>query len=365
MARRGPRPQVRWWAKDGGGYYYKGKLLVRCEEDDAPKGPNYNAALEEMHKVDRQELCKGSNGYALSALFNAYRQFLTDEGRTGSLNNVTHFLKPFSDRHGTMPVGLLRGHHVREWLAGAATWGASSKRLAVKMLSAALNWGVKDGLIDSNPLRGRMPLPKDTPRGREARLSQEFINLLVDNAGEEFRKLLLLWRDTGARPEEIEQAESHNYQGGRLVYRWNAAQGHVHKQAKRGRQKDRVIYLTPELRQVVEAEIERHPKGKIFRTPRGSVWTRNTRKEHWDALIAKPAVAAYIKAHGLQRKHLVPYCLRHTWLSEWIDAGRSIKVAADLCGTSVAMIEKHYGHPDEGRLEMMYLEFMSAGPDSA
>jgi integrase len=363
MARRGPRPAVRWWAKNGGGFYYKRQLLVRCDQDDGPKGPNFLAAMEEMKKIDRQELCKGTDSFALSALLNAYRKFLTTEGRKASLNNVTYFLKPFSDLHGTMAVGLLCGHHVRDWLDGAVTWGSSSKRLAVKMLSAALNWGVKDGLIKANPLKGRMPLPKDTPRGREARLPQEFISLLVDNANDEFRKLLVMWRDTGARPEEIEQAEAFNYIGGRIVYRWNATQGHVHKQAKRGQEKDRVIYLTPPLRRIMEEEIDRRPRGKLFLTQRGAEWNKQTRLDNWEALLAKQPVAKYMKKHGLKRKHIVPYCLRHTWLSEWIDAGRSIKVAADLCGTSVAMIEKHYGHPDEGRLEAMYMEFMSGEPD--
>ena len=167
-------------------------------------------------------------------MMNAYRQFLTDEGRTASLNNIHHFIKPLCDRHGEMPVGELRGHHVRDFLGGAKTWGNSSKRLAVKMLSAALNWGVKDGLISANPLEGKMPMAKDTPRGREARLSPEMIRLLVDNAGEEFRKLLVMWRDTGARPEEIEQAEAFKYPSGRIVYRWNATQGQRHEQAKRG-----------------------------------------------------------------------------------------------------------------------------------
>jgi hypothetical protein len=80
---------------------------------------------------------KGTDGYGVSALFNAYRQFLTDEGRTASLNNVTYFLKSSSDRHGNMPVADLRGHHVRDWLNAGATWGNSSKRLAVGRVEEA------------------------------------------------------------------------------------------------------------------------------------------------------------------------------------------------------------------------------------
>jgi integrase len=360
MGARGRKAQVRWWARDGGGYYYKNKLLVRCAADDSPDGPSYAAALRAVEKADRQDAGKGTDDFALSALMNAYRQFLADEGRTASLNNVHHFLKPLCDRHGATPVGGLRGHHVRDFLGDAKTWGASSKRLAVKMLSAALNWGVKDGLIAANPLKGRMPMPKDTPRGREARLSPELVRLLVENADPEFRKLLAFWRDTGARPEEAEQAEAFNYRSGRIVYRWNAAEGHLHKQAKRGKEKDRVIFLTPELRGVVEAQIALHPRGKIFRTVRGKEWTKDLRWHAWDSLLRKKPVAAFVKANGLKRKHLVVYSLRHSFISQWVDDGRSIKVVADLCGTSVAIVEKHYAHAADERLEEMYLNFMKS-----
>lgn len=362
MGRRGPKPQVRWWAKDGGGFYYHGRLLVRCDTDDGPAGPNFLAALAERTKIDRQEHGKGTDGYLVSALLNAYRQFLLDSDRRGSLNNVTYFLKPFADLYGDLPVADLRGHQVREWLAKASTWGGSSKRLAVKMLSAALNWGVKDGLIVSNPLKGRMPMPKDTPRGRESRLAPEFIELLVENADPAFRMLLLLWRDTGARPEEIEQAEAFNYRSGRIIYQWNAREGYIHKQAKRGQQKDRVIYLTPELRAIVEQQIARHPKGKLFRTPRGRPWTKQNRIENWNALLARKPVAEYIVKQGLKRKHLVPYALRHSWASDFLDSGRSIKICAELMGTSVAMLEKVYGHHDDERLGDFYMDFMQAKP---
>jgi hypothetical protein len=57
-----------------------------------------------------------------------------------------------------------------------------------------------------------------------------------------------------------------------------------------------VIYLTPELRQLVEAQIALHPTGKIFRSPRGSEWGRNARNDHWNALLAGPTVAEYVGA---------------------------------------------------------------------
>ncbi len=359
MAKRGPKPQVRWWAKDGGGFYYRDRLLLRCKEDDSPNGPNYEAALKERSKIDRQDAGKGTDDFAVSALLNEYRQFLRNQKRDQTLRVFECFLKSFAKRYGALPVGALRGYHVREWLDASPTWTRGSKRLAVSHLSIALNWGVKDGLITNNPLHGRITLPKEHPRGREARLSSELAELLIANASCEFTKVLRMLRHTGARPEEIEQMEAFNYVKGRIIYRWNADHGHIHKQAKRGKQTDRVIYLTPELQEIVEQEIARHPTGRVFRTPRRHDWNQPNRGEAWRCLLKAKPVAAYIKHHGLNPRHIIPYSFRHTFISQWIDDGRSIKIVADLCGTSVAMIEKHYGHPDEGRLEAMYLDFMA------
>jgi hypothetical protein len=38
-----------------------------------------------------------------------------------------------------------------------------------------------------------------------------------------------------------------------------------------------------------------------------------------------------------------PYTMRHTFISVGLSNGMNIKWLADYCGTSVAMIEKHYG----------------------
>lgn len=38
-----------------------------------------------------------------------------------------------------------------------------------------------------------------------------------------------------------------------------------------------------------------------------------------------------------------PYAMRHSFISVGLSNGVNIKWLADYCGTSVAMIEKHYG----------------------
>jgi len=46
---------------------------------------------------------------------------------------------------------------------------------------------------------------------------------------------------------------------------------------------------------------------------------------------------------GLEIRERKPYCTRHTFISIGLSNGVNIKWLAEYCGTSVAMIEKHYG----------------------
>jgi integrase len=361
MGRRGRKPEVRWWNRQGGGYFctHNGKkVALSLGLDDAPNGPCYLKALDEFARLMRQEIGLGTDGYAVSALFNAYRQHLAERDQTAMLNNVNNYLHPFALAYGTNAVADLRGFQVREWLRKAKTWGPSSRRLAVKLLMGALNWGVRDGLIASNPLKGKVEVPKDKPRGRECRLSPELADLLIASASPAFARVLLVLRRTGARPEEIEQCTARDFKGDRIVYHWNASEGHIHKTARRGKQVDRVIYLPPDLVELCCDLAARHKTGAIFRTQTGKPWNKFNRVETFDNLLHKPAVAKYLQAHKINPDNIVPYSFRHTWISEWIDSGRSVKLCADLCGTSVAQIERVYGHADEQNLQNVYLAFM-------
>jgi integrase len=363
MGKRGRKPQVRWWDRQGGGYFctFQGRkvCLVLSKEDDYPDGPNYKAATAAFAKLICQEEGKGSDGYAVSALFNAYRQALADAERASMLNNADYYLKPFSDLHGKLAVGELKGYHVREWLKAATTWGPSSRRLAVKMLQGALNWGAKEGLVSSNPLKGKVEIPKDKPRGRECRLAPELAALLIAEAPPELGQVLRMLRGTGARPEEISDCTARDFKGDRIVYHWNATEGHRHKTARRGKEVDRVIFLTPELAELCRDQAAKYPSGPIFRTPLRRRWSKQNRTFAFRLLLKTEKVAKYLADHKIKPANIVPYSFRHSWISEWIDSGRSVKLCADLCGTSVAQIEKVYGHTDQQNLQNVYLAFMN------
>jgi hypothetical protein len=256
----------------------------------------------------------------------------------------------------------------------------------VALILGALSWAVKKGFVRTNPLAGRIERPQPILRGRDARMSEELMDLLIAecftratyhrkvrtdkpavhlrNVGfsESFGRYLWLLRVTGARPIEIRSAEAHNYVGGRLVYRWNTQKGYVWKNAKKS-QRDRLIFLTPEAQAYVEQCVKKYPEGPIFRTLRGDPWMPTNITNKWRRwLLRRPNVAAHLEEHGIDPKQMRTYNFRHSAISSFLDGGGDIYVAAQLFGTGVKMIEKRYGHPDVERLQEQFMAFAARVP---
>ena len=232
------------------------------------------------------------------------------------------------------------------------------------LILAAVSWARKKGFIQIDPLARRVDLPQPVLRGREASMSEELMDLLIAEAyankmrSREWGDFLTVLRLTGARPGEIRHAEAFNYTKGRLVFRWNTTRGYVHKNAKKS-QRDRVIFLTPELQAHVEGLVKKHPTGPLFRTPRGAPWSPTSIANKWKWLVERPKVVAHCKAHGIDPASLKPYFFRHSFLSRWVEDGGDIYIVAQLCGTSVKMVEKRYGHPNVDKLHERYLAFVA------
>ena len=155
----------------------------------------------------------------------------------------------------------------------------------------------------------------------------------------------------------MRKAEAHNYQNGKLVFRWNAQRGYVHKTAAKTR-RDRIIFLSDEAKAYVEACVARHPEGVLFRTLRGEEWGLTNCTQKWRQwLLKRPRVVAFMEQHEINPKEVKMYGFRHAAISKWLDAGGDIYVAAQLFGTSVKMIETRYGSPDIDRLHERFLAF--------
>jgi integrase len=76
------------------------------------------------------------------------------------------------------------------------------------------------------------------------------------------------------------------------------------------------------------------PGALIFTRANGKAWDRNA----WKGPIKDAAKAAKLPSS------VCAYTLRHSVITDLIRDGLPVLTAAQLAGTSVAMIERHYGH---------------------
>ena len=83
-----------------------------------------------------------------------------------------------------------------------------------------------------------------------------------------------------------------------------------------------------------KARKDKLPAAPLFMRPSGERWT----KEHWNAPIAEAAAKAKLP------EGITAYTLRHSVLTDLVDAGLPILTVAQISDTSVEMIERHYGH---------------------
>ncbi|MWV26443.1 tyrosine-type recombinase/integrase [Aurantiacibacter rhizosphaerae] len=99
--------------------------------------------------------------------------------------------------------------------------------------------------------------------------------------------------------------------------------------------KPRRIQLPAEATKLFVAQTkDKLPGAPIFMRTNGKAWNKDT----W-----KLPVAAAVKAAGLPSGSTA-YTLRHSTITDLVSAGLPILTIAQISGTSVEMIERHYGH---------------------
>ncbi|MYN45923.1 tyrosine-type recombinase/integrase [Pseudoduganella sp. FT93W] len=98
---------------------------------------------------------------------------------------------------------------------------------------------------------------------------------------------------------------------------------------------DRKIKLPEATAVILKASAKNKlPTAPLFSRADGSAWN----KDGWKWPIKKAATAATLPAGA------TAYTLRHSVISDLVHGGLDLLTVAQISGTSVAMIEKHYGH---------------------
>jgi len=200
-----------------------------------------------------------------------------------------------------------------------------SKDGANKLLStfkAALNLAYRKDVIGTDKAWRRVAAFKDVGAARKVFLSDEQIKALYQSTDGPFNELIKSALLTGARYGEIVNAKVEDF---------DPRHGTLHLSGKTGA---RDCYLSDTAIAHFKALAkDKLPAAYLHIREDGAPWGR--------AHQQRPMREAVTKA-GLPPETTF-YALRHTHISRALLAGVNIQVVAENCGTSIKMIEKHYG----------------------
>jgi integrase len=232
----------------------------------------------------------------------------------------TVYGKPFA----AIPLGKLKMPRIKAWRDGLKLSKGSANR-TLTALKAALNLAVLHRRVRADAAfewAGVKPHKAATKR-RDLFLDLEQRRALIEATSGALRDLVEAVMLTGARAGELTSAKRSQF---------DARTGAVALSGKTGR---REVALPP----AAVTLFERLAKGKaatdnLFVRDDGRVWAHSD----WDELIRDAAKAAKLP------KGVCLYTLRHSFITQALSDGMRTLEVARFVGTSVMMIEKHYGH---------------------
>ncbi len=284
------------------------------------------AALEWCDSLDG-----GSSGsYSLSQCITDYEEYLRIEktpesGRQARRQLLKHLPSPMLKT----PVRELTTKQLRAWRNSLIPDGLSREKTRQKKstanriwtnLRAAMNKAFNDGIVNSNLAWVRIKPFKSVDGKRELYLTPQQANALLSSSEGALHDLIRAGILTGARLGELEAAKAKDLDGGVLKLS--------------GKTGSRDVFLSREAEAFFKKlASDKLPNAPLLLSPAGGHWKKNIHSRPFKAAAQKAKLPA----------ETVYYSLRHFHISRALLSGINIQVIAENCGTSVKMIEKHYG----------------------
>jgi integrase len=191
---------------------------------------------------------------------------------------------------------------------------------------AALNLALKDGIVTTNfAWRAKLSPNKNADRRRDVYLDQDQRRKLIAGATADMADFLRALSLIPLRPGAVAALVAGQFDKrlGVLTVGKDKAGG------------DRKIHLPAATAALFAAHCkDKLPTAPIFTNSAGRPWGRDT----WGYQFGEAARRAEMPPKA------TTYSVRHSVITDLIHAGVDSLTVAQLAGTSVAMIEKHYGH---------------------
>lgn len=254
-----------------------------------------------------------------------YVKDLEAEGRPQTAHDARKRFERTVYKHQIANVRLdkLRTARLKEWrneLGGAA----SSQNRNLNTLRAALNLAVSHNRVSASAAQQWKSVQphKGADNRRTLYLDKKQRRALLEKAEGDLHDFILAAMLTGARPGELASLRRRDF---------DHRTGTLQFTGKTGSR-------TVPLSDAAIALFKRCSQGK---TPDAPLLTNNGKpwqRHRWDKGIRAAAADAKLPTGT------VAYTLRHSWITEALMGGMSTLEVARLTGTSLTMIEKHYGH---------------------
>lgn len=311
----GRKSKPYWWEAKQGYYSKVNGRRYRLGDTKREAEDNLKALQKQTEKAPTEV-------GAVAGLLDAFLDWTEANRAKKTYKGYKDFCQSFLNRWPKLRVDNLSPEHVTNWLADQKHWNSTTKRGAITCLQRAVNWGMRNWKLTSNPLH-RMEKP-EAKRREKILTEKEWKKLLAAIPDAELKELLVVSNEVGCRPQEIRALEARHVDLQNQFW-------FIPKEEAKGKRKPRVVYMTPVALKIVKRLVKEHPTGKLFLNTRGRPWTASSVK----CRFAK-----------LEEKLGVRYCLynlRHTWFTRKLVAGVDSHVLAQLGGhNDSAMIDRVY-----------------------
>lgn len=235
---------------------------------------------------------------------------------------------------GQLNVSDLRPIHLDRWLQAHPNW-KGGRRTKIQAVKRAFNYAVEAGLIPANPIKG-YKTPKQNARVTYITPEQE--SALIAAANPALAIAIKVCIRTGARPgcEFARLTAQHVTDHGDKM-EWTFQPNESKTKIRR------IIRITdPEIIAIVRGQIEKHPKGPIFRQLKGQPWKRPNLTEKFRYTKVK------LIGQGIEfDADCCMYSCRHTYAKRvlqghWSGKPTNIETLARLMGNSPQVCHDHY-----------------------
>ena len=253
--------------------------------------------------------------------------------RPATMTTLTERLRHAERRFGDVPLRDLEGmvDEIAGWAAKQPTGSRYGRMSALRQtLEAAVRWGY----LTRNPakLAGR----NRQPAARAIRVfSADEVAAISLELSPAYQPAPAFAAATGMRPEEWQALERRDIdrKTGTANVRRTVSSGQIVELGKTSRSR-RQVPLSPRALSALDQLPARLDTPLLFPAPGGGVLNLNNfRRREW---------APAIEAAGIQTPARI-YDLRSTFASNALAAGVTVFELARIMGTSIEMIERHYG----------------------